>query len=113
MVDALIVGAVVLVALIAAVVMAKEKWDDAISSGPAWTNLVPSVPIDEPKQQPAEPEFLSIYKMPRAVAFERIDSLLDYFSEEGNQRGSAAMREAGLAMFDSGESILGPQQVVE
>jgi hypothetical protein len=110
MIDAIIVGAVVLVALVAAVVMAKEKWDDAISSGPAWTNLVPSVPEDEPKQQPAEPVR---YKMPRSAAFERIDSLGEYFSEEGNQRGSAAMREAGLAMFDSGESILGPQQVVE
>ena len=107
MIDAIIVGAVVLVALVAAVVMAKEKFDDAINNGP---NLMDPLPIDEPKQQQAE----SVrYKMPRSAAFERIDSLGEYFSEEGNQRGSAAMREAGLAMFDSGESILGPQQVVE
>jgi hypothetical protein len=107
MIDALIVGAVVLVALVAAVVMAKEKFDDAINNGP---KLMDPLPADEPKQQPAEPVK---YKMPRVAAFERIDSLGEYFSEEGNQRGCAAMREAGLAMFDSGESILGPQQVVE
>ena len=107
MIDALIVGTVVLVALLAGVVMAKEKWDDAINNGP---KLMDPFPADEPKQQPAEPVK---YKMPRAAAFERIDSLGDYFGEEGNQRGSAAMREAGLAMFDSGESIRGPRQVVE
>jgi len=103
MVDAIVIGSVALVALVAAAVIAREKVADAAGNfadnpsptSPAWANLQPRV---EDEKQPVDSK-QELRGMTRIEAFASIDLLSDFFGEEGNSAGLLAMRNAGLAMF--------------
>lgn len=106
MLDEVIIGAVALIALVAAAVIAKEKVADAagnFADNPR-VDVLPLPPRDEIIKTTGEiiagvAEPPPKQSMGRIEAFRCIDSLSDFFGEEGNTDGVLAMRSAGLAMF--------------
>ena len=104
MLDAIVIGVVALVALVAAAVIAREKVADAagnFADNPLLKTREESQVIGSVISEPVT--VLDVRKPSRDEAFRNIDRLAEFFGEQGNTEGVHAAKLAGLALFSGGK----------